>query len=64
MVSNHIKSAELCERCVYGFDRYCIERGCNGCEMSVDGKCKCIGIRENTPCPYFEEEDDNGKAAD
>ena len=56
-MSNHIKSAELCERCVYGFDRYCTEHGCNGCERSVDGKCKCIGIRENTPCPYFEEDE-------
>lgn len=59
MVSNHIKSAELCERCVYGFDRYCIERGCDECERLVDGKCKCDGIRENTPCPYFEEVKDD-----
>lgn len=63
-MSVNIKTADLCERCVYGFDRYCTEHGCNGCARSVDGKCKCIDIRENTTCPYFEEEDDNGKADD
>ena len=37
-MSVHIKTADLCERCVYGFDRYCIERGCDECERLVDGK--------------------------
>ena len=60
IMRNHIKSVELCERCVYGFDRYCIERGCDECERLVDGKCKCDGIRENTPCPYFEEDENDG----
>lgn len=64
-MENNIKSADLCNRCIYSFYRHCSEKmkgNCVGCIMDDTGKpggCKCLAINPNTPCPYFEEEDDN-----
>ncbi len=61
-MSDRIKSADLCERCAYSFERFCRAQGrrggCPKCEM-MDGKtCKCLTVDFNTPCPYFEEAQD------
>lgn len=64
-MSVHIKSADLCNRCRYAFDRHCSEKmqgNCAGCVMDVTWKlrgCKCLTIKVNTPCPYFEEVKDD-----
>ena len=64
-MSDHIKSEDLCARCVYSFYRHCIEEmqgNCVGCVMDDTGKpggCKCLAIKPNTPCPYFDEEKEN-----
>ena len=59
-MSGHIKSADLCERCVYGKTRTCVKYNhCYGCMNNDDIGCRCIQIMPNTPCPYFEEEKDN-----
>ena len=55
-----IKSADLCERCFYSFERFCLPQGkmyggCPSCKMDNGDACKCLTIKENTPCPYFEE---------
>lgn len=61
-MSDHIKSADLCNRCRYAFDRHCSEKmqgNCAGCVMDATGKpggCKCLTIKPNTPCPYFVED--------
>lgn len=65
-MSNPIKSADLCERCFYSLTR-CLSSSIactTACGMYDGGRCKCLDIKPNTPCPYFEEEDDNGKASD
>ena len=60
-MSVHIKSAELCDRCVYTFYRHCSDEilgDCVRCVMYDTGKpggCKCLTIKPNTPCPYFEQ---------
>lgn len=65
-VSGHIKSKDLCNRCSYAFDRHCSEEmqgNCFSCVMYNTGEpggCKCLAINPNTPCPYFEEEKDDG----
>ena len=64
-MSNHIKSADLCARCRYIFYRYCggeMQRNCVSCVMYDTGEpggCKCLKIKPNTPCPYFEEVKDD-----
>lgn len=55
---NHIKTADLCERCVYGLMCY-VYFDCRGCPCVEDGWCRCIMIKNNTPCPYFEEVKDD-----
>lgn len=55
-MSDHIKSADLCERCVYGLRRTCdVYFDCQGCPCMEDGWCRCMKINHNTPCPYFRE---------
>ena len=70
-MSDPIKSADLCERCFYSFERFCLPQekmygGCPSCKMDNGDICKCLTIKENTPCPYFEEarEDQRGKTND
>lgn len=64
-MSDPIKSADLCSRCRYTFYRYCSEEmqgNCVSCVMYATGNpggCKCLDIKPNTPCPYFEEEKDD-----
>ena len=61
-MENHIKSEDLCGRCIYAFDRHCSEKmqfSCVGCVMYGTMKpmgCKCLNIEDNTPCPYFKED--------
>lgn len=58
MENNPIKTADLCERCVYSTDRTCDNYfDCqDGCPcFTADGRCRCLGISGNTPCPYFED---------
>lgn len=54
---NNIKSADLCDRCVYDITRcrfLCIE-----CPLDEEcGLCKCRTIRWGTPCPYFKESEE------
>ena len=60
-MSVHIKTADLCERCAYNRVWCNVSSGisCAICEMHDGDRCKCLTIKENTPCPYFEEEKDN-----
>ena len=60
-MSNPIKSADLCNRCAYNrvWCNVSSSISCNICEMYDGGRCKCLDIKPNTPCPYFEEEKDN-----
>ena len=61
-MSDHIKSADLCNRCRFEYFRHCNGNMCNscvGCVMDGTGKpgvCKCLEIEQNTPCPYFVED--------
>lgn len=57
MENNPIKTADLCERCVYSADRTCDTHfDCHECPcLTADGRCRCLGIKGNTPCPYFED---------
>lgn len=58
-----IKTPDLCERCVYSVEHCKALEVCNACPMcsAETGRCKCLTIKHNTPCPYFEE-DENGAA--
>ena len=64
-MENHIKSKDLCGRCIYSFDRHCREKmqgSCVGCVMDgtrKPGGCKCLSVKVNTPCPYFVEAENN-----
>ena len=64
-MSDHIKSNDSCNRCMFNYFRYCrdkMKNSCSGCVMNATGKpggCKCLTINPNTPCPYFEEEKDD-----
>ena len=64
-MSDPIKSADLCARCVYDYYRHCMCKmlgNCADCVMDATGKpggCKCLAIKPNTPCQYFEEVKDN-----
>lgn len=56
-MSDHIKSQDLCERCVFSFNRICDSVDCRFCKMlGSSGVCKCCTIQEYTPCPYFVED--------
>ena len=65
-MENHIKSLDLCNRCIYAFDRHCskkMQESCDGCVMYGTGnprRCMCLTIEVNTPCPYFVEAENNG----
>lgn len=53
---NNIKSADLCERCVYSYDTHCSGKNCLDCERRLPGgNCKCLSVKKNTPCPDFKE---------
>ena len=64
-MENHIKSEDLCGRCMYSFGRHCSEKirgSCVGCVMDGTREpvgCKCLSSRVNTPCPYFVEAKNN-----
>lgn len=59
-MSDHIKSADLCARCVYTLGNKChYPDSCLYCEMNFSEEpkgCKCLMIKSNTPCPYFKED--------
>ena len=58
-----IKTPDLCERCVHSTERCCYSTVgfCPMCLSQETDGCKCLTIKPNTPCPYFEEvKDDNG----
>lgn len=59
----HIKSVELCDRCVNGIEK-CMERwdenggNCDGCGMRRALGCICDEIADGTPCEFFREKND------
>lgn len=59
----HIKSRDLCERCVHGECRvdcpYCPMFRPANAEGDAAG-CLCGLIDEQTPCPYFREKTEPG----
>lgn len=58
MDNNHIKSKDLCDRCIYDYYKTCCGRNlCTGCDMAIDDGCKCVEVKDHTPCPYFKEGD-------
>lgn len=62
-MSNYIKTFDLCERCKYDFYIWCRVRGvdCGSCPQNTPGHCLCSTVKENTPCPYFEEREKEGE---
>ena len=56
----HIKSKDLCERCVYS-DEFCEPyKDCKFCAQRMYASnqrhgCRCDTIQAGTPCPYFED---------
>lgn len=61
MENNHIKSKDLCDRCAYGYLNSCGSREvCTGCDMEIDAGCKCMEVKDRTPCEYFKEGDRYG----
>lgn len=56
-----IKNEDLCAGCVFDPIR-CNSADCMECpQIEFEGdtlRCKCDMIRDNTPCPYFEERRD------
>ena len=59
-MENHIKSEDLCNRCIYDFDRHCEDIPCECCEMWMHEEfCACLLIKDNTPCPYFVDAENN-----
>ena len=62
-MNDPIKSKDLCARCKYSFSKWCqgVQGGdCNHCEHGYeDGKCACLTVKINTPCPYFKEVKDD-----
>lgn len=53
---NIIKTADLCERCRYSAQNTCDRYfDCGKCECYRDNACICLGIKPNTPCPFFSE---------
>ena len=55
-MSNHIKTADLCERCKHSSNCKNYDY-CHGCPMKLAYvECACMMIKMNTPCPYFVED--------
>ena len=56
---SQIKTVDLCERCEYGSDNKCKDTKCTDCELNYieneRNRCKCLLIKDNTPCPHFKE---------
>ena len=51
-----IKTEDLCARCRFSFEEWCRYRGdCRGCENYCALDCRCLRVKKNTPCPYFDE---------
>lgn len=61
-MSDHIKSADLCNRCYYGSGNSgCNQWKCKNCKMADENTdCKCLGVKNNTPCKYFKEDGNDG----
>ncbi len=64
-MSDPIKNEDLCDRCRFGeYSEVCRSgTGCAECPQAVlNGLdlCRCNSIEANTPCPYFEEDEDYG----
>lgn len=53
----HIKSPDLCERCKIKVDCLTRNQECEECSL-FDDRCICLEIEDGTPCPYFEEDDE------
>lgn len=61
MTKNNIKTDDLCERCEYGqcsgqTEACVVDRLCP--LYSVFG-CRCEQIRQNTPCPFFRDQEED-----
>ena len=51
----HIRSEELCERCIYGqCGQVCLDAR-QYCGLDDGMSCKCDEVEYGTPCPYFKE---------
>lgn len=63
-IINHIKSRDLCERCIYSLSNCKLRKAkylnCDTCKMKLPETCRCTTIDINTPCPYFKEYTENG----
>lgn len=60
---NLVKSKDLCEKCKFTHRPHCKAMNggrCDDCEnLNEENVCLCTTIRINTPCPYFDEMDEN-----
>lgn len=60
---NLVKSKDLCEKCKFTHRPHCKAMNggrCDDCEnLNEENVCLCTTIRRNTPCPYFDEMDEN-----
>lgn len=61
MDDNHIKTADLCERCEHSVcSKICTRLDTDGtppCPLYSVFGCRCERIKPNTPCPYFVEKE-------
>lgn len=60
----HIKSKDLCDRCANNRTNLCNPRilqgkHCSDCPMYGRELCKCVEVMFYTPCPYFDEAEQN-----
>ena len=56
------KSFGLCKKCKYlSSNSGCKGKACDDCELKGETRCKCLGIRNGEPCPYFERETEGGQ---
>lgn len=54
-MSVHIKTDDLCDRCVFAACNTALCATGNGCPQNSVFGCRCLWVEQNTPCPYFKE---------
>lgn len=54
-MSVHIKTDDLCDRCVFAACNTALCATDNGCPQNSVFGCRCLWVEQNTPCPYFTE---------
>lgn len=53
MLNKQCKTPELCQRCKYGFDNWCVSQKCDKCENARGKQCRCLDIQHGEHCEYY-----------